>query len=490
MWDELENSLAWFKAAPGKWIESGKKNLEAAAQWIWEVIQGDFNDDQTTAQMATGMVISMIPFVDQVCDVRDVVANCKKINQDTSNKWAWIGLVLTLIGLFPTLGSLVKGCFKILFAAGRKFAFKAGKEAVQSDFWKLSKPFVESGIVKLNEFLARPEVRNTLKAMKLDNPYKYLAKEVRELAGQINVGALTKEFDKMIGHLKSFTDLIEKWGSAAMKTQAGELLKKVKVIRDQANTKLAEVLKPVQNWLDKLARRLEVEADMNYRATTNALNPHAFKKPSLDDEIALAKTNKPVWMDVKAKPANPALKVSPNIPKDFPDISATSKKATLKGKFDTFHTADPITYAPGTTLYRVVDPASADNSICWMTLDELKKLNSRDDWRRYFAVWGNWNKNGEYVTYTVPPGKPLNAWEGVVGTQILQDKAGSVVNAGGGKSFMLEGGARQIVLDPDDLDKAFIGKRKSTNWGYSSLGESTSLVGVPTLTNNWYTPKK
>jgi hypothetical protein len=94
MWDELENSLAWFKAAPGKWIESGKKNLEAAAQWIWEVIQGDFNDDQTTAQMATGMVISMIPFVDQVCDVRDVVANCKKINQDTSN-WS-----------FPNVGQL------------------------------------------------------------------------------------------------------------------------------------------------------------------------------------------------------------------------------------------------------------------------------------------------------------------------------------------------------------------------------------------------
>ena len=85
-----------------------------------EFLQGDFNDDQTTAQMVTGTVISMIPFVDQICDVRDVVANCKKINQDSANKWHWVALALTLIGLFPTLGSLVKGCFKVLFAYGRK----------------------------------------------------------------------------------------------------------------------------------------------------------------------------------------------------------------------------------------------------------------------------------------------------------------------------------------------------------------------------------
>ena len=38
--------------------------------------------------------------------------------------------------------------------------------------WAASKPWVEKGIQKFNEFLARPEVRKTLKAMKLDNPYK------------------------------------------------------------------------------------------------------------------------------------------------------------------------------------------------------------------------------------------------------------------------------------------------------------------------------
>jgi hypothetical protein len=79
--DEFENALSWFCSAPLGWIESGKKNLAAAAEWLWEVLQGDFNDNQTTAQVATGTVISMIPFVDQLCDVRDVVSNCNKIKE-------------------------------------------------------------------------------------------------------------------------------------------------------------------------------------------------------------------------------------------------------------------------------------------------------------------------------------------------------------------------------------------------------------------------
>jgi hypothetical protein len=106
--DEFQNALAWFRSAPTEWIESGRKSLAAGAEWIWEVLQGDFNDDASTTQIAVGTVISMIPLVDQICDVRDVVANCKKIDQEPSNNWHWMSLVLTLIGLFPGLGSLFK----------------------------------------------------------------------------------------------------------------------------------------------------------------------------------------------------------------------------------------------------------------------------------------------------------------------------------------------------------------------------------------------
>jgi hypothetical protein len=132
-----------------------------------------------------------------------------------------------------------------------------------------------------------------------------------------------------------------------------------------------------------------------------------------------------------------------------------------------------MTIPPGTKLYRIVDPTSKDNSICWMTEAEFKTLKSKDDWRRRFAVWAHWNSNGEYVTYIVPPGPGLNVWEGVTASQKL------------GVDHVLEGGARQIVIDPAHLNKSHLSKRQKTGWGYDDLGTSNSLVGVPVQRNKF-----
>ena len=491
MWEELENALAWYAAAPSRWVQSAKQDMAAAAEWIWVVLQGDFAEEQTTAQAVTGTVVSMIPFVDQLCDVRDVVANCRKINEDTSNKWAWVALALTLIGLFPTLGSLVKGCFKICFAYGRKAMFGAGKQALDSNMWTASKPWVEAGIRKLNEFLARPEVRKALSALKIDNPYKYLADELRKVAAQINVSKLAAAFDTALGALKDLTALIDKWGNAAMKAQAGQLLQMVKRVRDQANAKLSEFLRPVQDYLNRLARRLDVEADMNYRAYTNAVNPHGFMRPTLDVEVAALKANPPDWVQVRMKAAKKPITDCPEIVRNYPDISDSNPNRVLQGAYTTFHTIDSKPLPPGTVLYRLVDPRSADNSICWMAKEEFDRLASKADWRKRFAVWANWNDDGEFVTYTVPPGKPLLVWEGETASQQLKDRADNPIQADGkGSTFWTEGGGRQIVLNPDDLDKAHVSKRQPTGWGYGSFGERVNLAGVPVLANNWYESKK
>lgn len=474
-WEQLANALAWYKAAPARWLQSAKQDLSAAAQWIWEVIQGDFNDDQSTAQVVTGTVISMIPIVDQLCDVRDVVANCKKIDEDSDNTWAWVALVLTLIGLFPTLGSLVKGCLKILFAYGRKAVAKLGKAASTSDMWKLTQPVVEKGILKLNQHLHHPAVRKTLAALKIDNPWKELAKKVRELKGQLTVGALISAFDKVIGVLNDLLDLVKKWGSAALNTQAGQLLLKVKRVRDQANAKLAKVLKPVQDWLDKLAKRLDVEAEKSYPASTRAMNPHTYKRSELE-ELDEFEKKKPEWVDKTLD--DPLHKAAQSYThKDgWPDMREGSKSKTA-GEFRTFEegTIQPVTILPGETLYRVVAPNSRDNRVSWMRKGEFDQLTSKSEWRRKFAVWVNWNSNGEYVTYTVPPGKGLKVWEGNAASQEFRPN----------KVYKLEGGSPQLAIDPADLKEKIVGKRQPTGWGYGDFGSNPDMTGVPVLTKNW-----
>lgn len=478
-WDRFANALAWYKAAPARWLQSAKQDLAAAAEWIWEVIQGDFHDDHTTAQVVTGTLVSMIPFVDQICDVRDVVANCKKINEDSDNTWSWVALALTLIGLFPTLGSLVKGCLKILFAYGRKAVARLGKAAKTGDMWKLTQPVVEKGIKKLNQHLSHPAVRKTLAALKIDNPWKYLAEQTRTVKGKLTVAALIKAFDQVIGTLNDLLDLIKKWGNASLDTQAGRLLKQVKGVRDQANAKLAKVLKPVQDWLDSLARRLDVEADMNYRASTNAVNPHSYKW-SEPDELAEFEKKKPEWVDKTKKVVHPA--AGGYTHKDgWPDMRKESKNKALAGKFNTFEagTIQAVTIPPGETLYRVVDPDSYDNNVFWMRKAEFEQLTSKSEWRRKFAVWASWNSNGEYVTYTVPPGDGLKVWEGKAASQTHE------LN----KRYKLEGGAMQIALDPAELKKGSMNKRQPTGWGYGDFGSNPDMTGVPVLKYNWYEKK-
>lgn len=478
MWDELTNAMAWFKAAPARWIESGRQDMEAAAEWMWIVLLGDFAEEQTTAQVVTGTIISMVPGVDQLCDIRDVCANCGKIREDSTSLFAWLALLLTLIGLFPCLGSLAKGCLKIPFNYARKYAFKSTAKALDSDLWKATRPYMDAGIAKLNQHLADPVVRKTLSVLKIDNVYKYLADKVREVKASLSVSALTSVFDEVIRALEGLVSFIRRWGGEALRTKAGQLLQMVKEVRNEANKKLAELIKPAQAWLDRLAKRLDVESDMNYRASVNSLNPHAYRRPQLADEVNDLNKEKPDWVDMGKKKLKYASLQYPPTKEGWPDLNPTVRnngsRSPLEEAYKTFHAADPVSLPPGEVLVRVVAPDSYDNSICWMRKSEFDKITGRADWRRRFAVWRYWNRNGEYVTYTVPP-PGLKAWEGPAASQTLK-----------GTDYSLEGGGKQIVLDPASLDMGLIGKRQQTNWGYTDFaGETDQFLGLPKLTHNW-----
>lgn len=136
---------------------------------------------------------------------------------------------------------------------------------------------------------------------------------------------------------------------------------------------------------------------------------------------------------------------------------------------------------------RIVDPKSADNSICWMRLEEFQKLKSRDQWREQFAVKTDWNSNGEYLTYTVPEGETLKVWEGVTATQNITKKEMDV-----NLDYFIPGGGIQIVVDPSQLNRLYISSRTPTNWDYGEVeffDKGSWFIGVPDLTKNignWY----
>lgn len=93
--------------------------MDEAIDWFWGVLQGDFNEDPSLSQTIVGSIITAIPILDQLADIRDVIANLYGLSKDSSDKWKWIALAITLIGLIPVLGSLLKGVFKVVVKAIR-----------------------------------------------------------------------------------------------------------------------------------------------------------------------------------------------------------------------------------------------------------------------------------------------------------------------------------------------------------------------------------
>jgi hypothetical protein len=62
------------------------------------------------------MLVTMVPVVDQIADVRDVAANLYILSKPErrTDGWVWMALVLTLIGLVPVFGSAAKGVLRLV----------------------------------------------------------------------------------------------------------------------------------------------------------------------------------------------------------------------------------------------------------------------------------------------------------------------------------------------------------------------------------------
>lgn len=477
---DLQNALAFYQPAPDGWLSGLSRKMEAAGEWIWETIQGDFNDNQTTGQVVAGTIISMIPLVDQICDIRDLVANSKKIKEDSNDTWAWVALALTLIGIFPVLGSLAKGGLKLVFRKiGSKFH-------TGSDLQNIIAAGINDGITQLNKYLDIPAVKQSLHFLKISNAYEFLEKELRKAMGMVNVSQLNAQLDKLVSATEDLLTTAKNWGPESIRQPINSILQELTELKKMANDGLSKSLGPLNEALEQLANRLHIEGDNAYRAYVGE-NRHILDEKGMNratEEIELFKREKPGWVDKNVEDKYPALEElnlsqQKEIKNGWPDVSDVSSNGALKGKYDTFDkTMHTVEIPSGTKLYRVVDAGSSDNNICWMREEEFLKLKSKSDWRRNFAVWKSWNENGEYVVYTVPKGEPLKVWEGKAGTQI--NKTNPV--------YSLEGGAKQIVLDPTQLKKEFTSPRMRTGWGEQDVpGDPLSpYTGLPALTNKWY----
>jgi len=89
------------------------KVIADQGSWLWGMLKGDFNKDPSMSQIIVGGLISLIPVADQVCDIRDLIANFITLSDEKARtKDNYMALALTSVGIIPEVGSAIKTVVK------------------------------------------------------------------------------------------------------------------------------------------------------------------------------------------------------------------------------------------------------------------------------------------------------------------------------------------------------------------------------------------
>lgn len=413
------------------WATGEEKSNEPSSNpfvWFWEAVEGDFNENRSTSQILVDAGISMIPLVDQLCDLRDLIANCRKLSRDHSDVWNWVALLLTLIGLFPALGSLVKGVLKIFFGFVRRTGGQKVSEAVDAAMgWVIS-------------FLRRRRVQEYLKAHKVDDVLKWLAAEIKVIRAKISVSELTSAFDRAVRAVEVMSQKVE--FVPLLGSKAKQVLAEIKEIRLLADRYLADALKPVQNIVDTAILKLELEAMQRQSGIVDVRNIHFRGTLPEAKAVSLMRDlrTRPSWLNdgttllwSQAKVSSMKPIVAAKVKDGWPNLT--------DGNIQSFHKLASAEIKGPARLYRIISPNSRAMSDCWISEKVFNDIHNSPDpraaWRKFLAVWPDWNANGQFVIYDLKPGESLKVWRGPASGQTkdaLQD-------------LHLEGGWEQILFN-------------------------------------------
>jgi F0F1-type ATP synthase membrane subunit b/b' len=134
------NGLAeTIESGAGKVFDIKKEILEGA-------VVGDFNENPTIWNTIGQVAIGFVPYAGQVADIRDIVANVKKLHETGyKDPDAWINLGLTAIGIIPGFGDAIKAAGK-----GSKGAIRKGLSSVLKNADNILRPVLGKAKGMLN----------------------------------------------------------------------------------------------------------------------------------------------------------------------------------------------------------------------------------------------------------------------------------------------------------------------------------------------------
>jgi hypothetical protein len=412
-------------------------------EWIWGALQGDFNTERTAGQIGFDMVVSLIPVVDTLCDVRDLCANIRQYRRDPSNKLTLFFIATTVIGFFPELGTVVKSVVRLTWVYLKPLVKHADDLTNTSKLVAAANRACDAALPKITEYLQHNQVVKWATHGKLPDVYRFVAKTINEAVDKISPAMLGRLLDARFNDLKALLQKIRPIVPSTIREQIDEFLKFINKHGRYLGYEVQKYVQPIRTVLKVVAKRLD---DQAWRVEVYRTNRGWIAPISESGSAKLINAQPPKWVKKMPKELKfPPLKMEKDEIKKLMEENPNHPKIT-GSLIETFSSkgqrmrADKLK-GPA-KLYRVIDPSNEGAGMFWLTEADFKALKNRNEWRSKFAVKPEWNQNGWVVEYEIRAGETLPVWRGSAAGQQLE-----------GTNYCLEGGGEQILFFPGSRDQ-------------------------------------
>jgi hypothetical protein len=410
------------------------------ADWVWGVLEGGFNEKQTTSQIIVDAAITLIPVVGDVAVVRDLLACVLRMVNDPakrSSKLEWLQLTLLLFALIPVAGGVIKGVGRLVLKEGTASAKLIGE---------------------LVEFLNHVGIGNAVKWLKELNLPQYTETLVRKFEGLVT--RLESVFQKLKSKMPLLTEAMRK-----RLDQVATVLGELKV---RGKTMIPEAVRDIWNRLEKLQQSIYEgkwhPAPVGTKTATRTMERRLVKSASGQTVYEMSKIDYPGLKSIAQLPEA----------KGWPALRSTTrmKPADLAGACHSI--PKPVWVPEGTELVRIMQSPKGSGGVWWMFKKDVPKDGTA--WREDFAVLEEWSNNGLKIEVKAPKGGAY-LWVSTVSSQI---QTSATAKAAG---QYLRGGATQVFLDLDYVANKEVQNAVNaatpvpTNWGPAELQN----IGVPPL---------
>ncbi|MCS0611114.1 hypothetical protein NX773_23435, partial [Massilia solisilvae] len=185
-------------------VNGGEKPDDVGlGEWIWGALQGDFNQDRSAGQIGFDMVISLIPIVDTVMDVRDLCGNIKQYRKDPANKVTLFFIATTVVGFVPEIGTVVKSVLRIVWVYLKPLIKTADDITNASKLVAAATRACDDALPKITEYLQHNRVARWATDGKLPDVYKFAAKTLREAADKLSPATLGRLLNEKLNDLNT-----------------------------------------------------------------------------------------------------------------------------------------------------------------------------------------------------------------------------------------------------------------------------------------------